>query len=223
MRSGAGVATPRDYRGHGLDVALHRLVDRLAVAGGEQVEEQATGDRGDGRGGLRRAPAASSSGPCATAGSVSGPTQRLDDPVEQRERVRAALQRLRVDLERQPLVRPQRRVGGTGPTCGASSPRAAHRRTRRCIAVQRGPLLLLGMRITSISGPSREPESIREVEHPGGRLIPSAFDGRAQAQVAEDRRRRRTPSRRPEVLSRAGSGWPPFPRSFFTQDSSTDA
>lgn len=94
------------------DECFHRGVDALAVAGCEQVEKEPARHR--------------HAEPSVRAGEFSRDAQRdvdlggrrepvLDDPVKQLGGVRAALERLAVDLEEEALVGPQHGVGDVLP------------------------------------------------------------------------------------------------------------
>ena len=136
------------------DVPLHGGVDRRAVLRREQVEQQAARDRD----------AEARLGPglgLVAALRDRDPRQRLDpqvdDAVEDRQGVGVALERLRVDLEEQALVRPERRVGDAAATRGASisagvasSSSSSVASAARCWAST--------VRMTSISRPSRDPK-----------------------------------------------------------------
>ena len=87
-----------------VEEGIHRVVDRLDVARGQQVEKEAARDRDTQRG--------------VSACQPLGHTQPevdfddrvepvLDDPVKQLDRVRAGLQSLSAQLEEQTLVGPE--------------------------------------------------------------------------------------------------------------------
>ena len=109
-------STPGDFRRNSLDKALDRGIDRLSIARRQQVEQQAADD-GEAEAGLG---AGHGLGPAlATAPGGERRDPRVDDPVEERQRARGALERPGVDLEEQPLEGPQRRVGRPAPTSPA--------------------------------------------------------------------------------------------------------
>ena len=131
-----------------LEEPLIRLVDSGTVPGGEEIEQQAA-DRGHAETGV------GPGRPFVGAGLDQGGGDRgdpgLDDSVEKPLGAGAAALGGGVQLEEQPLLRPQAGVAEALP--GPPGVRQGRARLQQGI-----PLLVLDRPVTAASSPSREPK-----------------------------------------------------------------
>ena len=180
LRRGSAVISLADQGLVEVDERVHRLVDCVGVAGGEQVEKQSAGDS-DPEPGVRARQRPRHPQGDIYRGDRLDPV--LDDPVEKPGRVRAALQRLAVELKEQPFAGPQRRIGDVLPPF----PQRLARRPRR-IRQQRAQPLALAL-LGGAHDLDPQPILGAEVEdqHPvAGR---ERAGERPQAQIADPMRR----------------------------------